>query len=354
MKRAKNDMESKLRTSRFPPSLFAIYLIVLLLMSGVHTGLLVLMDKLGTNELMQTVVPMLYWSAVAIGLTLFTRWRMERTYELPMKQLAKATSQVAHGDFSVFVPTMHTVEKQDYLDYMIKDFNKMVEALGSIETLKTDFISNVSHEIKTPLAVIKNYATLLKAPDLPRESREEYMNTVIEATDKMAALVSNILKLSKLENQQIEPYPEPYDLCRQLCDCALQYEALWEKKKIVFDVEIEDRAFITADASMMELVWNNLFSNALKFTEPGGTVALRQSSDEQAITVSVSDTGCGMDEATMKHVFDKFYQGDSSHSGEGNGLGLALAQQVVEHAGGTISVRSQQGQGSTFTVHIPL
>lgn len=349
MKHQKPDVKS----TRFPPSLFFVYLIVLLLMSGLHTGVLVLSNKLNLSNFFQTLMPILYWTVVAVGLTLFTRWRIRKTYDIPMKQLAEATDKVAHGDFSIFVQPTHTFEKQDYLDVMIMDFNKMVEELGSIETLKTDFVSNVSHEIKTPLAVIKNYTTMLKKGDLSPETREEYITAVIQATDKMATLVTNILRLNKLENQQIETKPEPYDLCRQLCECALQYEGLWEQKQIAFDVDIEDRAMITADGSMLELVWNNLLSNALKFTEPGGTVTLRQCSDEHSITVYVSDTGCGMDKDTTHRIFDKFYQGDTSHSTEGNGLGLALAQRVVERLDGTLTVTSEPNRGSTFTVMLP-
>lgn len=342
-----------IKNSRFPASLFFVYLIVLLLMSGVHTGVLVLTDKLHLSSFIQILLPILYWSAVAVGLTLFTRWRIKKTYDLPMKQLAEATDKVAHGDFSIFIPTTHILEKKDYLDVMIMDFNKMVEELGSIETLKTNFISNVSHEIKTPLSVIKNYTTMLKKNDLPIETREEYMDTVIQTTDKMAALISNILKLNKLENQQIDMQPEPYDLCRQLCECALQYEALWEQKQITLNVDMEEQVMISADESMLELVWNNLLSNALKFTDHGGTVTLLQKSDEHMVTVSVSDTGCGMNEATMRRIFDKFYQGDTSHSAEGNGLGLSLAERVVGRLGGTLSVTSQIEKGSTFTVTIP-
>ena len=350
----KAQVETTIKKSRFPSSVFFIFLIILLLMSGVHTGLNVLTEKFEWNQLMQILVPVLYWAAVAGGLTLFTKRRIEKTYDIPMKQLAEATDKVAHGDFSVFVPTTHTIEKRDYLDVMIMDFNKMVKELGSIETLKTDFVSNVSHEIKTPLAIIKNYSTMLKKQDISAEMREEYINTIIGATDKLAALVSNVLKLNRLENQLIEVPPEPFDLCHQLCDCALQYESLWEKKQIQFNVEIEDRAMITADESMLELVWNNLLSNALKFTPPGGTITLCQSSDAHTITVSVSDTGCGMDETTMRHIFDKFYQGDTSHLGEGNGLGLALAQRVVERLDGTLSVKSEIEKGSVFTVTLHL
>lgn len=343
----------KIKESLFPPSLFAIYFGVLLLMAGIHSGLLVFMNKIGWGNLVQTIVPMVYWGMVAVGLTLFTRKKIKDTYEEPLHKMAEATRKVAEGDFSVYVPTIHAADKLDYLDVMIMDFNKMVEELGSIETLKTDFISNVSHEMKTPIAVMKNYAELLAADRIEDGSRKEYAKTVENAATRLSELVSNILKLNKLESQRIMPETEDYDICRQLCECILQFEDIWEEKRIELETEIEDAVMVKADASLMELVWNNLISNALKFTEPGGSVTVSQTSDADYIRIAVSDTGCGMSRDSMDHIFDKFYQGDTSHSKEGNGLGLALVKRVLELMDGSIHVVSEEGKGSTFTVTLP-
>lgn len=353
MRKGQDKNYGSVKESRFPLSLFAIYLVVLLWMSGVHTGLIVFMNRTEWNVVIQSLVPMIYWGMVAVALTLFARRKIRTTYEEPMHKLAEATSRVANGDFSVYVPTLHTHDKRDYLDVMIMDFNKMVEELGSIETLKTDFVSNVSHEMKTPIAIIKNYAELLKAEHITEEQRKEYAENIEGAAMRLSNLISNILKLNKLENQRITPEVEVYNVCRQLCECILQFEDAWDEKEINLETKIEDVAMVEADESLLELVWNNLLSNAIKFTEPGGTITVKQTLGEGLVKISVSDTGCGMDSDIMNHIFDKFYQGDTSHSKEGNGLGLALVKRVLELLDGDIQVFSETGKGSTFLVTLP-
>lgn len=344
---------NKVRQSRFPIALFVVFWGTLLLMSGIHIGLIILGVRQNWNKAVQTVIPMIYWVLVAVGMTLYTRFMVKRTYEEPMLALAEATAKVAQGDFSVYVAPQHTMDKQDYLDVIITDFNKMVEELGSIETLKTDFFSNVSHEIKTPLAVIHNNAELLNKEGITEDRRRECTKNILHATRRLANLITNMLKLNRLEKQVIQPTPTQFDLCAQLSECALQFERRWDEKNIELIAELEDRVLVTGDEELLALVWTNLLSNAIKFTPPGGAVTMTQTSDTDTVTVCVSDTGCGMDETTVKHIFDKFYQGDTSHATEGNGLGLALVQRILELSDGSISVRSAPGKGSAFTVTLP-
>ena len=352
IKRTPTEKDARVRKKTMSWKQTVITYAAMLLLVGLQVGIIVFPGFISMNKFIQVAIVMIYWAIVAALFTFITDWQIREGYDRPMRRLSEATKKVAEGDFSIYVEPMHTADKHDYIDVMFLDFNKMVAELGSIETLKNDFVANVSHELKTPLAVLKNYTTLLKKGNLSAETQEEYKDTIIEATDRLSTLITNILKLTKLDSQTIESTAEPYDLCRQLADCILQFEPLWEKKDIEIDVDIEDRAVITADESMMEIVWNNLLSNAIKFTEPGGKIVLNQTSDTNTITVSISDSGCGMNDETIKHIFDKFYQGDTSHSQEGNGLGLALAYRVIEKAGGTLTVESQVGKGSIFTVQL--
>lgn len=347
------EKEIQIRQSRFPLSLFWMLFGICALMSGVHQGLLVLMDRWGWSEILQVHAALLYWLLAAAATTLHIRRRMKDTYEIPLQTISDATRKVAQGDFSIYIPPTHTTDKLDYLDAMIMDINKMVEELGSIETLKTDFVSNVSHEMKTPIAVIKNSAQMLQLGTLSEEEKLEYAKNIDSAAQKLADLIANILKLNKLDHQKILPEVKPYDVCRQICECVLQFEDAWDEKEINLEMETEDAAMVRADESLLELVWNNLLSNAVKFTEPGGSITIRQVTEEACVKVSVSDTGCGMSRESMNHIFDKFYQGDTSHSKEGNGLGLALVKRVLELVDGDIRVSSQEGAGSTFTVMLP-
>ena len=284
--------------------------------------------------------------------TLIDALRRKVTVEKPVKMITEAAKKMTEGDFSVRIEKGGISDLEDRFGEIIDCFNKMAEELQSVETLRTDFVSNVSHELKTPLAIMQNYSTLLKSTSLPEEKRIEYAEEISAAAKRLSSLITNILRLNKLENQQIAFKSEKYDLGEQLCQCLLSFEEVWEAKGIDIETELEDEVFVSCDSEMMSLVWNNLFSNAIKFTESGGTVKLRLFSEGEYATVQISDTGCGISPEVGKHIFDKFYQGDTSHSTQGNGLGLALVKRIIDITGSDISVESSIGKGTTFTVRI--
>jgi len=269
----------------------------------------------------------------------------------PVKMITDAAQRIMNGDFSVRVKHMHGSGMEGF-NQIGESINAMAEELSSVETLRTDFIANVSHEMKTPLSVMQNYGTLLQTPDLSEEKRVEYAKAITDASRRLADMMTNILKLNRLENQQIYPNLTTFDLGEQLCESLLQYESMWERKNIEIETDIAESVHVCADAELLSLVWNNLFSNAFKFTEDGGKVSLVLTADEKYATVKVTDTGCGMSAEVGAHIFEKFYQGDTSHATQGNGLGLPLVKRVVDIMQGEISVESAVGIGTTFTVKI--
>ena len=316
-----------------------------------------LSDTLGitlNNENVNLAAKVTFWNVILISLmlTLIDAIRRKLTVDRPVKHISEATEKMMRGDFNVRVSPASKVIADDKFNDIIDCINKMAEELSGVETLRTDFIANVSHEMKTPLAVMQNYGTLLQNPELSDEKRIEYAKAVTDASRRLADMMTNILKLNRLENQQIYPKAEVYDLGEQLCESLLQYENIWEARGIEIDTDIEENVYICADSELLSLVWNNLFSNAFKFTETGGTVTLSLKATEKYAVVKVKDTGCGMSSEVGAHIFEKFYQGDTSHATQGNGLGLALVKRVVDIMQAEIGVESVQGIGTTFTVKI--
>lgn len=284
--------------------------------------------------------------------TLIDAIRRRFMVERPVRRIVEATEKIMGGDLSARIRPASRIESTESFDIIIGYINRMAEELSGLETLRTDFIANVSHELKTPLAVMQNYGTMLQQPNLPEEKRLEYAKTITESCRRLADLITNILKLNRLENQQIYPEKNIYNLGEQLCECLLNFESTWEKKEIEINTNIEEEVFVESDAELLTLVWNNLFSNAMKFTEPGGSVSLCLKSDGNFAVVQVSDTGCGISPEVGAHIFEKFYQGDTSHATQGNGLGLALVKRVADIVGGDISVSSKVGEGTAFTVKL--
>lgn len=287
---------------------------------------------------------------LSLIVTIIDGVRRKLTVERPVKTITAAAEKMMQGDFSVRIETGAHSDTDDTFHEIAECFNKMAKELQSVETLRTDFIANVSHELKTPLAVMQNYGTLLQQPGLSEDKRVEYAKTITEACRRLSALITNILRLNKLENQQITPAFTTYDLSEQVCECLLGFEEAWEQKGLYIETAIEDDVHVTSDAEMMSLVWNNLFSNAIKFTESGGTVSLTVKAEGDNAVVIVSDTGCGISREVGARMFDKFYQGDTSHATKGNGLGLALVKRVIDLTGCDIAVESELSKGTRFTV----
>ncbi len=289
---------------------------------------------------------------IAALFTAFDFFLRKITVERPLKRILSATKSVMEGDFSVRIKPLHGTERFNEFDIIIESINKMAEELCGIETLRTDFIANVSHELKTPLAVIQNYATLLSAPGINDEKRVEYCKAIIETTKRFSNMITNILKLNKLENQNIFPKLQKYELNEQICECMLNFEEQWEKRSLEIKTELDEVVAINGDYELLSLVWNNLLSNAVKFNREGGSITVRLFADGDDAVVKISDTGCGISPETGRHIFEKFYQGDTSHAMGGNGLGLALTKRVLDIVGGEVSVESKVGEGSTFTVKL--
>ncbi len=281
--------------------------------------------------------------ARAIGHIVFTK---------PMMELGEAAQKVATGDFTVQVNTQRKDNKKDELEVLIDDFNKMVRELATIETMKEDFIANISHEIKTPLSIIKSYAVSLRNPKLDEIEKEAYIDTIVEASERLSNLVSDVLRLNKLKNLEITKL-ENYELDEQLRLCILNFEDKFEEKNIELEIEL-DEIYISSDKSLLEIVWNNLLTNALKFTESGGIVKINAYIEEDFAVVKIRDTGCGMREETIRHMFDRFYQGDTSHHVDGNGLGLSIVRRILDILSIDINVESKYNEGTEFTIKISL
>lgn len=287
---------------------------------------------------------------LSVLFTVVDEIRRKLTTEKMTKHIAEAAKKLVQGDFGVRISPVSVLSTDENFNEIIDCFNTMAEELAGVVTLRTDFIANVSHEMKTPLSVMQNYGKLLQMPDLEEEKRVEYAKGVAEGSRRRADLMTSILKLNKLEKQQIYPKTEEYDLGEQICECLLRFENVWEEKNIEIETEIAEDVKVNTDGELLSLVWNNLFSNAFKFTPEGGKVTIVLEATEHHAIVKVKDTGCGMSTEVGAHIFEKFYQGDTSHAAQGNGLGLALVKRVIDILNGEISVESSLGKGSTFVV----
>lgn len=268
----------------------------------------------------------------------------------PVRELSTALKKVSHGDYTVTLsPELHKGEVRE----LYEDFNQMVQELNSTETLHSDFVSNVSHEFKTPLTTISGYATLLQDDTLGPEERNEYIETIIQSTKELSRMTGNILNLSRLENQNVICEKEDFRVDEQIRQSILRMEPIWSAKNISINPELDNITWY-GNMELTAHIWNNLLENAVKFTPPGGEINISAHISENQLVVSFQDSGIGMTPEVQARVFDKFYQGDTSHKRKGNGLGLALVRRIVTLYGGSIELESFPELGSTFKILLPL
>lgn len=268
----------------------------------------------------------------------------------PVNELIRAMKVVSKGDFTVQVAE----PKEDTaLSELIKSFNVMVTELGSIEIFRQNFINNFSHEFKTPIVSIRGFAKQLQKETLTQEQRKEYTDIIIAESQRLTNMSSNILLLTKFENQQIVSDKKEFYLDEQLRKCVLLLEKQWSHKNLELNLELEEIRYLSNE-EMLSNVWINLLSNAIKFNRDNGTITIRCFTHAGNVLIEIADNGIGIDKNSISHIFDKFYQGDTSHIMEGNGLGLSLVKRIVELCQGDITVVSELGKGTTFTVRLPL
>ncbi len=319
-------------------------LILILLFSGVAALLRKVGIDLGSGAFSAFFGFGLYLVGLVFtsALTYFATWNIFK----PILSLSAATKKIADGDYSVQLKYEGSLAE---LAETIENFNYMVHELSSVEMIRNDFIANVSHEFKTPLSSLNGYLMLLQDSSLPEEERMHYFSKAFFSIEKLNDLTENILRLSRLEHQSSLDAPIEYRLDEQLRSAIVMLEPKWSSKDIEFDLDLPEVKYV-GQRSLLFQVWTNIISNAIKFSPEESTITIRLEETENHFKVYISDEGIGMSEEQQRHIFDKFYQADTSRQSQGNGLGLALCKEIVTRCGGTIYVTSKPDEGSVFLI----
>ena len=294
-------------------------------------------------------VPILLLALVSLLIGTVIALYVGRLIVRPVQNISEAFDKLSAGNFDVKIPEN---EKLREIREMAQHFNAMTYDLSHIETLRSDFVANVSHEFKTPIAAIEGYATLLQNRSLSPEKHDHYVEKILENSRRLSNLSGNVLMLSKLENQEIVSGKSEFRLDEQLRKCILLLERKWAEKNIEFDMDLPKINYYGSEP-LLSQVWVNLLDNAIKHSPAGGVVHIAIQQTDSLLIVTITDHGNGMSEEVQKHMFEKFYQGDSSRKAEGNGLGLALVKRIVELCRGTIEAESAPGNGAAFSVALP-
>ena len=267
----------------------------------------------------------------------------------PINKLITATKELSNGNFDIRINFDHPKELKE----LSNSFNNMAKELGSVELLRNDFVNNFSHEFKTPIVSLRGFAKLLKNDNLTKEERDEYLDIIISESDRLALLATNILNLSNIENKTINTSKSNFDLSEQIRHSILLLESKWSSKNIEINIDLDETKYI-GNEELLKQVWVNLIENAIKFTNKEGKIDIQLMSFEDSKVFKIRDTGIGMSQKTKKHIFDKFYQGDTSHTIEGNGLGLTMVKKIIDLHNGIVEVKSQLNKGTIITVTLPL
>ncbi len=290
---------------------------------------------------------------ISLCITILTSIYSYFITERHVRGILAFTNKMATGTFNEQLKERNVPIRSE-LDQIVSNLNKLARELYSMETLKVDFVANITHEMKTPVTIIQNYAQLLQLEDLEEEKREEYLSSLLKATQRLGVLIQDVLKLNKLETQEVFKIAQRFSLSEQLVECLLLYEEKIEDKKIALSVDIAEGIDIVSDKELLCIVWSNLISNAIKFTPEGGDIHISLTSSDKEAAVSIADTGCGIDSNEINRIFSKFYQSDTAQKREGNGLGLALVKRIMDILDGEVRATSIKGKGSDFTIILPL
>ncbi len=267
----------------------------------------------------------------------------------PINKLITATKELSNGNFNIRINFDHPKELKE----LSNSFNNMAKELGSVELLRSDFVNNFSHEFKTPIVSLRGFAKLLKNENLTKSERDEYLDIIISESDRLATLATNILNLSNIENKTINTSRSNFDLSEQIRYSILLLESKWSNKNIEINIDLDETNYI-GNEELLKQVWVNLINNAIKFTDEKGKISIQLMSFNDSKVFKIKDTGIGMTSETKHHIFDKFYQGDTSHTTEGNGLGLTMVKKIIDLHNGVIEVKSQLNKGTIITVTLPV
>lgn len=327
---------------------YTIVAIVAICAAALVAAALYVMDRIGASPALSLSTLMAIFLVATVVATLMSYFIGQRILT-PMVKLSQASKEVARGNFDI---TVSDTSKLEEVQTTFRNFNAMLRQLKSTATLSNDFVSNVSHEFKTPLNAIEGYAMLLQDSGLSEEERNEYLEKILYNTQRMTALVGNVLMLSKLENKSLADSFTSFRLDEQIRQTVVYLEREWAVKQIRIDANLAEVGF-TGCESLLPHVWSNLLSNAIAASPEGSCIRLYLLEQTECVVFTLRDEGCGMSPEVQKRIFEKFYQADPSHQSKGNGLGLSLVKHIIELCDGVIEVESEEGKGSTFRVILP-